>query len=110
MLFMEFIMQLVNFSSGLVQSLFAHSCNFVDPATVPPNILEDGLQQTAAFQAVQEGVEGSGTDAIPVMRQLFHHRQPKNGLVGRMNEYMNPYEAEKEFPLVTGHRSTIPLL
>ena len=42
------------------------------------------------------------------MRQLFHHREAKDGLVGRMYEYMNPYKAEKEFSLMTGHRSNIP--
>jgi hypothetical protein len=110
MLFMKFVVQFVNLCSGLVQSFFAHSCDFVDSATVPPNILENGLQQTAAFQAMQQGVESPRSDAIPVVRQLLHHRKPKDGLVGHMDEYMNPYEAEKEFPLVTGHSSTIPLL
>jgi hypothetical protein len=110
MLFMEFVVQLVNLRSGLVQSLFAHSCDLVDPATVPSNVFEDRLQQTAAFQPMQERVKGSGTDAIPVMRQLLHHREPKDGLMGGMYEYMNPYEAKKEFSLMTRHRSNIPLL
>jgi hypothetical protein len=42
------------------------------------------------------------------MRQLVHHRLPKDGLMGRMDEHMNPYQAEKEFPLMIGHRSNIP--
>lgn len=109
MLFMEFVVQLVNLRSGLVQSLFARRCDLVDPATVPSNVFEDRLQQTAAFQAMQERVKGSGTDAVPVMGKLLHHRKPEDGLVGRMYEYMNPYETEKEFPLVIGHRSNIPL-
>jgi hypothetical protein len=58
---------------------------------------------------MQERVESSRPNAIPVMRQLLHHREPKDGLVGRMYEYVNPDEAEKEFPLVIGHRSNIPL-
>jgi len=44
------------------------------------------------------------------MRQLLHHRQPEDGPVGRMDEYMNPYQTKKEFPLVVGHRSNIPPL
>jgi hypothetical protein len=28
--------------------------------------------------------------------------------VGRMHEHMNPYQAEKEFPLMVSHRSNIP--
>ena len=59
---------------------------------------------------MQQGVERTWADAISVVRQLLHHRQPEDGLVGRMDEYMNPDEAEEEFPLVTGHRSTIPPL
>jgi hypothetical protein len=77
---------------------------------MPSNIFEDRLQQTAAFQAVQERVESTRSDAIPVMSQLLHHRKPKNGLVGSMDEHMNPYESEKEFPLVIRHKSNIPLL
>jgi hypothetical protein len=59
---------------------------------VPSNILDGRLQQTAAFQAVQQGVQGSGADAIPLMGQLLHLRKPEDGLVGRRYEYMCPYE------------------
>jgi hypothetical protein len=59
---------------------------------------------------MQERVEGSRSDAIPVMRQLLHHGQSKNGFMRRMDEDMNPYKTGKEFPLMTGHRSNIPLL
>jgi hypothetical protein len=38
-----------------------------------------------------------------VMRQFLHHRRAKDGLLRRMQEYMNPYQPEKEFSLVTGH-------
>ena len=73
------------------------------PATVSSDIFEDRLQQTAAFQAMQKGVESSRPDAIPVMRQFLHHRKAEDGLLRRMYEYMNPYQPEKEFSLVTGH-------
>jgi hypothetical protein len=109
MFFVQLMVQFIDLRSGLVQSLLTGRRDLVDPATVPSNILDARLQQAAAFQAMQEGVEGSGTDAIPVMRQLLHHRNPEDGLVGRMYEYMNPYQAEKEFPLVTGHSLNIPL-
>jgi hypothetical protein len=107
-LLVKLVVQFIDLRSGLVQSLFACSCDLVDPATVPSNVFEDRLQQTAVFQAMQERVKGSGTDAIPMMCQLLHHRKPKDGLVGGMYEYMNPYEAEKEFPLMVGHKSNIP--
>jgi hypothetical protein len=110
MLFMKFVVELINLRSGLVQSLLADRSDLVNPATVPSNILEDRLQQAAAFQAMKERVESTRTDAIPVMRQLFHHSESKDWLMGRMYENMNPYKAEKEFSLLTGHRSNIPLL
>jgi len=77
---------------------------------VPANVLEHRLQQAAALQAVQKRVESSRSDAIPVMPQFFHHRQPKDGFVGRMDQHMNSYQAEKEFSLMLGHGSNIPLL
>jgi hypothetical protein len=110
MFFVEFVVQFIDFHSGLVQRLLAGSRDLVDPATVPSNILEDRLQETAAFQAMQEGVESSRPDAIPVMRQFLHHRKAEDGLLRRMHEYMNPDQPEKEFSLVTGHQSTIPPL
>jgi hypothetical protein len=42
------------------------------------------------------------------MGQLLRHRKPEDGLVGRMYEYMNPYEIGIAFPLMIGHRSNIP--
>jgi hypothetical protein len=104
----KLVVQFINLCSGLVQGLLARRSNLVDSAAAPSNILKDRLQQAAPFQAMQEGVEGSGTDAIPVMRKFLHHRKPEDGLVGCMYEYMNPYETEKEFSLVIRHRSNIP--
>ena len=95
MFFVKFVVQFIDLHSGLVQSLLASNGDLIDPATFPFNIFEDRLQETAAFQTMQKWVESSRPDAIPVMRQLLHHRQPKDGLVGRMHEHMNPYEAEK---------------
>ena len=101
---MKFVVQFVNLGPGLVQCLLAGSCDLVDPATVPSNISEDGLQKTTAFQSMQKRVESSRSNAISVMRQFLHHCKTEDGLVGRMYEYMNPYQAEIEFSLVTGHR------
>ena len=108
MFFVKFVVQFIDLHSGLVQSLLAGSRDLIDPATVPSNIFEDRLQETAAFQAMQKGVESSRPDAIPVMRQFLHHRKAEDGLLRRMYEYMNPYQPEKEFSLVTGHQSNIP--
>jgi hypothetical protein len=108
MFFVKFVVQFIDLHSGLVQRLLAGSRDLIDPATVPSNIFEDRLQEAAAFQAMQKGVESSRPDPIPVMRQFLHHRNAEDGLLRRMYEYMNPYQSEKEFSLVTQHRSNIP--
>ena len=109
MFFVEFVVQFIDLHSGLVQSLFASSRDLIDPATVPSNIFEDRLQETAAFEAMQKGVESSRADAIPVMRQFRHHRKAEDGLLRYMYEYMNPYQPEKEFSLVTRHQASFIL-
>jgi hypothetical protein len=108
MFFVKFVVQFIDLYFGLVQSLLARSRDLIDPATVPCNICEDRLQETAAFQAMQKWVESSGPDAIPMTRQFVHHRKAEDGLLRRMYEYMNPYQPEKEFSLVTGHQTNIP--
>jgi hypothetical protein len=108
MFFVKFVVQFIDFHSGLVQRLLAGSRDLIDPARAPCNIFKDGLQEPVSFQAMQKWVECSRPDAIPVMRQFLHHRKAEDGLVRRMYEYMNPYEPEKEFSLVTGHPSNIP--
>ena len=100
---MHFMVQFIDLRSCLVQSFLPSGRDLVDSATMPSNILDNRLQQTGPFQAMQEGVECSWPDAIPVMRQFFHHCHPKDGLVGGMYQDMNPDEAEKEFSLVIGH-------
>jgi hypothetical protein len=99
-LFMEFVVQFVYLDSGLVQSSLAGGGDPVDPAAVACNVFENRLQQAGAFEAVEQGVEGSGTDAVAVMLKFLHHRQAEDGLVGRMDEHMNPDESKKEFPLL----------
>ena len=96
-------MQLVDLRSGLVQDLSAGGGDPIDSAAVSADILEDGLQEPAAFEAVEQGVERSRADAIPVMRQLLHHGEAEDGLVRRMQEHMDPYQSDEEFALVTGH-------
>jgi hypothetical protein len=109
MFFVKFVVQFIDLHSGLVQSLLARSRDVIDPATAPADIFKDRLQETASFQAVQKGVESSRPDAISVMRQFLHHRKAEDGLLRRMYEHMNPYQTGKEFSLVTGHQSNIPL-
>ena len=49
---------------------------------------------------MKKRVERSRANAISVMLQLFHHGHPKDWLTRRVQQHVNPYEAEKEFPLL----------
>jgi hypothetical protein len=110
MFFVKFVVKFIDLHSGPVQSLSSGSRDLVDPSTMSSGIFEDRLQETAAFQAMQQGVESSRSDAIPVMGQFLHHRNAENRLLRRMYEHVNPYQPEKEFSLVTRHPSNIPSL
>lgn len=81
---MKLVVKFIDLDSGPIQSLLPRSRNLVDPATVSSDIFEDRLQEAAAFQSMQEGVERARTDAIPVMRQFLHHRRAEDRLLGRM--------------------------
>lgn len=100
MRFVKFVLQFVNFCSGLVQSLFADCRDPVDSTTAPCNILEDRPQQAAALQSMKERVERSRSNVISVMAQLLHHCQPEDWLVIGMHQHVNPYESEEEFSLL----------
>jgi hypothetical protein len=109
MFFVKFVVQFIDLHPGPVQSFLAGRRDLVDSSTVSSDIFEDRLQETAAFQTMEQGVEGSGADAIPVMGQFLHHRKAEDRLLRRMYEHVNPYQPEKEFSLVTRHPSNIPL-
>ena len=107
MLLVKFVVQFVDFFSGLVQCFPARGGDRVDPSLAPSHLVEGRLQQAAAFQSVQEGIESSRADTIPVMGQFLHHGQPEDWFVRSVHQYMNPNKAEKELSLVTGHKVNI---
>jgi hypothetical protein len=107
---MKFMVQFINFCLGLVQGLLANRCDPVDPSLTASYILQNRLQQPTTLQTMQEGVERSWTNAISVMLQLVHHRQPKDRLVRSMYQHVNSYEPEKQLPLLFQHKINIPLL
>jgi len=71
---MKFAMQLIDLRFGLFESFLANRRNPVNSSLTSADILENRLQQAAALQAMQEWVERTGANAIPVTRQLLHHR------------------------------------
>ena len=108
MFFVKFVMKLIYLLSGFLQGFPANGGDLVNPSLASSNISQYRLQQTASLQAMQEWVEGARANAISMMRQLLHHGQSKDWLMGSMHQYMNPYESEVEFPLLFQHNVNIP--
>jgi hypothetical protein len=108
MLFVKLVVQLVHLDSGPVQRSLAGWRYLVNPSLSSTNNRSNGLQEAIAFQPVQERVEGSWTDAVPVMLEFFHHGQTKDRLMKRMHEDVDAYEAEEEFTLMFQHTLNIP--
>jgi hypothetical protein len=108
MFLMQLVMQLIHLRLSPLQRLPACGSNRID--TLPPPI--DGLgsraQQTAPLQSVKQRIKRTRPNSISVMRQLLHHRHPKDGLMRGMHQHMDPYKPEKEFPLMARHRLNIP--
>jgi len=107
---MKFVVKFVDLRFCLDQSLLPDRRDLVNPSLASSDILENRLQQAAAFQAMQERVESSGANAISVMLKLLHHGQSKDWLVRSVHKHMNPYESEEEFPLLFQHKINILLL
>jgi len=76
--FVKFMMKLVYLFSGFVQGFPANGGDLVNPSLTSSNIPEYRLQQATPLQAMQEWVEGSRANAIPMMLQLLHHGQSKD--------------------------------
>lgn len=107
MLFVQFLMEFINLGFRRSQSLLTRRRDFVNPPPSSSHILESRFKQTGMFQAVKEGIEGSGSNAISVMLQFLHHRQAEDWLVRGVKEHMNPNQSEKEFSLVARHKINI---
>src|ERR1035438_4561825 len=59
-------------------------------------------QVTLLLQAVQQGVEGTGADAITVAGQFLHHAEPEGRLFGCVVQHMQADQAGVEIPVLTG--------
>jgi len=97
--FVKLVEKLIHFHRGLAQGPSASGRDAVNPAPAAADTLGGRLQQSAAFQSVQERVKSSGADAIAVMGKLFDHGQPKDGFVRRMHEHVHPNEAREKLAL-----------
>ncbi len=103
MLFVQLIVQLIDFFASFFKGATPTGRKTVEPAAAAMGFIEDRFQQAGALQAMQQRVEGAGADAVAVVREFFHHRQAKDGFLRGMEQHMDANKAEKEFPSVILH-------
>jgi len=92
-------MEFVHLFPGLGQCFFAARGNLVDPAATSPRDNGAGLEEACRLQAVEQGIEGSRTDAVTVVRELLHHREAEDRFVRCVEQDVDPDEPGKEFLL-----------
>jgi len=100
---MKFAVQLIDFGSGLVQGFPAGRGDPVKPPPAASSMIEAGFQQAGALQSVQKRIESAWANAITVMLQFLHHRQPEDRLLRGMEEHVDSNQPVKKFPLVIRH-------
>jgi hypothetical protein len=62
--------------------------------------LFSGAQVTLLLQAVQQRVEGSGADPVPVPGQFLDHAEPKDRFLNRVMKDVQPNQAGIEIPIL----------
>jgi len=103
MLFVQLLIKLLYFLAGVVKGAAAAGGNAVKPAPAATGYIGDRFQEAGAFETMEQRVEGTGTDPIAVVRELLHHRQAKDGLLCSMEQHVDAYESEEQFPPVILH-------
>jgi hypothetical protein len=56
---------------------------------------------------MQERVERSRADTIPMMCQFLHHGQSEDWLLGSVYEHVNANESREQIPLMPLHKVNI---
>jgi hypothetical protein len=102
--FMELVVQLVDLGEGAGEGSAAGGGDGVETALSASDVAEGGLEEAGALEAVEKGVESSGTDAVAVVGELFHHGEAEDGLVRGVGQHVDADEAEVEFALMLQHR------
>jgi len=106
---MKFVMQFIDLHSRLLQPFPALRCDPVHPAPASANVFKSGSEVSSTLQTVQKRIKRARAYAISVVLQLLDHCQPENGLMRRVDQHMDTYEADKELPLMEGHNKRIPV-
>lgn len=92
-------MKLVDFSPRSGEGFSTAGGDGVDAAAAASDDLCGGLEEAGVFEAVEQRVQGAGTDAVSVVGELLHHREAEDRLVRGMQQDVDADESEIEFPL-----------
>jgi hypothetical protein len=101
--FVEFVVEFVYLGAGADEGFAAGGGEGVEAAPTAGDAAECGLEEAGALEAVEEGVESSGTDAVAMVGELLHHGEAEDGLMRGMGQHVDADEAEVEFALMLDH-------
>ena len=107
MVFVEFVVELVDLGAGAGEGSAAGGGDGVDAATAAGDVAERGFEEAGVLEAVEERVESSGADAVAVVSKLLHHGETEDGLMRRVGEHVDADEAEVKFTLVFQHKTHV---
>ena len=91
---------LIHSDSSLGQRSPAEGGDGVDPAAAAGDVFQRRFQKTAAFHSVQQRIERSRADTVPVTIQLLHHGEAEDGLMQGVHEHMNADEAREQVAML----------
>ena len=110
MLFVKLMMKFVNLKTRLGKGSFSRGSNGVDPAAPAGDVPGFRFQEAAAFHAVEKRVEGSGSDAVAVVFEFFHHRKAEDAVVKGVHEDVDADQPGKQIAMMRLRGQRIPSL
>ena len=105
MLFVEFVVELVDFVSGLFEGAFSGGGNSVDPASSSFDAIEGGTEKAGTFESMQKGIKRAWSDAVAMVLEFLHHGKTEDGLMGSVKQHMDADEAIEEFAFLIRHEN-----
>ena len=103
-LFMEFVVELIDFDGGFGESSLASRRDSIDSAPTSSGVVRSRFEEAGALKPMKQRVERAGTDAVAVMLQFFHHAETEDRLLRGVQQHMNANQAVEEFASMIRHR------
>ena len=99
MLFVQLMVEFVDFVAHFLQRFFSAWCDLVDPAAASTCNFGAGFEHSSSLEAMEQGIQGAWTDAIAVVGEFLHHREAEDRLVRCVDQDVYPDEAGEELLL-----------